>query len=51
MRSGGQTPTIAVADPMIAACLVGSDSWNYDILALERITSKKYDCDEFHVKR
>jgi len=40
--SSVKTPVLPVADPMVAASLVGSEQWSYDILALERITLKKY---------
>ena len=39
--SGSQSPTVTTSDPLISACLTGSDSWNYDILKLERVTIKK----------
>ena len=41
-NSGMKTSSLPVENPTIAACLIGFDSWNYDILALERVTSKKF---------
>ncbi|CAK8685576.1 unnamed protein product [Clavelina lepadiformis] len=34
-------PSIPSVDPDIAVCLENLDSWDYDVLALERVTSRK----------